>query len=1621
MLVIVQGARTPVKYFITAIVALYAFSHLPALAHPERGYKLEIVESSDAFILCTITFDSAQICQKKVKSDWLTDISMPGCAFTDQEGWPRLPVTSLVLGIPATGTPRLSFSNELETKSLGNILSVDKQAAKNGDAAEPGGGLSQKVITGWYPDQVAELGVTGFIRDQRTAQIELHPVRYSSSSGLTQMVRSLSLRIDFERTEAAGTQAAFSSPAKISADGFEPVLKSRLANYESAKTWRMGSRQARIPPLAESSTTPSGFKFQVQEDGVYAVAGRELENAGADLAAIVPSTLALSNRGKPVPIIVEGEADGSFDETDRIIFVGEHNPGDNSHFSWYSDTNVYWLDWNSGAGARFAEVSGAPDGNPADEIRYSQVLVHLEVDTTYQRLLNVTDESLDHWFWQILSMGENYDFALPLDAARKDGSIRVLISMQGSTHPSASPDHHVVVKLNGQSIGEALWNDQNLYELDSGPVAANLQPESNTLTLSLPGDLPEVTVDQVLLNWIEIVFERELIAANDSLQFTYNPSAPGNLKINGFSSPEIYILTDYGQRITDEAVSHVNSKYSFTFKSRSTLPGSFFIVSDKRLKSVAGIIKDTPSDLHNPANGADYLIISHKDFWQQAQKLAAFRASQGLRTLVVDIQDVYDEFGYGIYDPRAIRAFLNFAYTYWAKPSPLFLLLLGDTTHEMDKAIAHKRNYRTFIPSMMQFTSSWGMTATDNYFAAVSGDDWLPDMYVGRFPANTAEEAEIMVQKTIDYESKSTIDGWSRNVFLLTGTDAFFQNSAQYLYDNYIPKSVIANFLNTDPESQHFGSTEDVARHINSGQSIVNFIGHGGGGVYFDSELFLQEDIATLHNKDKYPVAFSMTCFIGHFDNPETPSLSEELLRAPDKGFVAHFGSAGRALLQGDYFLNNALFDAIFHQDAHTVGEITTSAKFDMVSQTKSYWDHVKNYVLVGDPALRLQIAPDNVAMQLSKTALSGGDQITVSGQVSGHSSGSLQLSVYNDADSLLVSKEISLQNGAFAADLFTMNSEIRKAWGTNGGTGIVRAYFSDGQNEGKGAAVFSVNRPVISQVLLDPEVPRHNDSVYVTIRTDAQSAFSIGGIQTMTLDWTGNNSTWQRIAMQESPENFWRSVEPIQRVEGSQITLKAVIKGGNGQEYSNDLLTYSVAYRPDLSVKGQTIRISGSTQTVLSVDISNSGGSDAVPFSVTAGEDLDGNASIPIGSKITLSALKAGADTTISFVWANAVAGEKQISILADVDSTVEESNERNNLSTRALMIANVSQGSNGYFYSQDKSASMNIPANALSQNTLVTLTKKWESAHSQAASQSGLEPIKAPGSQQPFAYSIQIADSMVSMSKPVAVTVNYDPDDSTAKRYLTQNALRIYAWSEATLAWHGLVSTLLQDKALVGASLPTGYTTFSLMANGDAEAPVIQIGIEGQHFADGDVVGSHPAFTGTIEDGSGLDMGSSAVTLLLDDSQVAETDVIFFQEADSKRRVTFTFAPTLLSGQHRLKVNAADINGNLASTEVTFSITGQFELAAIANHPNPFAKETVIAFTLTEQAEKVKLAIYTVSGRLIRCFEFADVAGYVEQAWDGADEDGNQVANGVYYLKFTAKRKDKKIETIEKMARLE
>ena len=158
---------------------------------------------------------------------------------------------------------------------------------------------------------------------------------------------------------------------------------------------------------------------------------------------------------------------------------------------------------------------------------------------------------------------------------------------------------------------------------------------------------------------------------------------------------------------------------------------------------------DTPSNLRDATHGADYLIITHADFAGALLPLVAHRRGQGLRVVVVDVQDVYDEFSAGRLDPEAIRSFIAYASAQWSKPAPSYVLLVGDGSYDFLGYSGY--GSRNYIPPYLQMVNPiWGETAADNRYAMLD-DDLLPDLMLGRLPVSSPAEAAIVVQKIVDY------------------------------------------------------------------------------------------------------------------------------------------------------------------------------------------------------------------------------------------------------------------------------------------------------------------------------------------------------------------------------------------------------------------------------------------------------------------------------------------------------------------------------------------------------------------------------------------------------------------------------------------------------------------------------------------------------------------------------------------------------------------------------------------------------------------------------------------------------------------------------------------------------
>ncbi|MCH7761019.1 hypothetical protein IIA15_06425 [candidate division TA06 bacterium] len=816
-----------------------------------------------------------------------------------------------------------------------------------------------------YGEEI-RIAYTGFIRDQRVAKIEILP----KQAGSRQKIR---FRLTLKGEGAIPHSALRTPPPE---DPFERILSRILINYPQARQWRKKTAQ-------EGSKKDAGilggslprYRIIVNSDGIYRIPYEDLVKAGMNVAGVDPRTFRLENKGREVPIYLVGEEDGTFDEEDYFEFYGEFNRGKETYFDLYSFENVYWLSWGGGLGVRLVEEDGGlTETDPSQYLEPTSFehLIHFETDQLYMELTRPTIDTSDMWFWQLLrASGQGvtpFAFLFPSPDPFSQTPVSFKMFLHGVTYDSDpfSLDHHLLAYLNGFLIGDTRWNGQSPHLFfGSGPRNNTLLDGENLITLVLPDS---AVGDNQLLNWMEFTYQRLYKAREDSVTFsTPKDSGMGlyQFRIQGFTSPEIEIYKKGISKIVNFLVEPVASGFDTTydavFQDDVFSEGVKYVaLTPSRKKKPLRIVGDTPSDLRSTTNGADLVVITHEKFVGALQDYVNWREGQGVGVSLVTTQDIYDEFNSGIFSPKAIKKFLIYAYENW-NPKPYYVLLVGDGTWDYRNITGQGGN---LVPSLLQWHGDFGWVSVDNAFAAVSGEDYLPDLFVGRLPVREVGELDAVLAKIMGYETNPTLGDWRRNFIFATGSG----NRKGIAFRTIFEDSVIARFLPpwtfptriyADPGDPFFGDRDSLIDAINDGASIVGYFGHGGGSVWSHPYLLRNDDLYLLTNRDRLPFVASFTCFTAIFDdpNPSYESLGEGLLKLPERGAIAVWGSAGGSFFDNGLWITQSFMRVLFEADsAIRFGDLVVGTKLNYAGSVVQTQEKtvVEVYTLLGDPLVLL-------------------------------------------------------------------------------------------------------------------------------------------------------------------------------------------------------------------------------------------------------------------------------------------------------------------------------------------------------------------------------------------------------------------------------------------------------------------------------------------------------------------------------------------------------------------------------------------------------------------------------------------------------------------------------------------
>ncbi|HMC71439.1 MAG TPA: C25 family cysteine peptidase, partial [Mycobacteriales bacterium] len=334
------------------------------------------------------------------------------------------------------------------------------------------------------------------------------------------------------------------------------------------------------------------------------------------------------------------------------------------------------------------------------------------------------------------------------------------------------------------------------------------------------------------------------------------------------------------------------------------------------------------------------LIISNSAFLQAASTLVPVRQHDGISSAVIDVEDLYDEFNFGIRGPEAIRSFLQSTMQWKSKPR--WVLLVGDASID-------PRNYLDmgaydFVPTKLVDTA-FLKTASDDWLADVNGDG-VPDFAIGRIPVRTPEDAALVFNKITSRGTPSGV--WANTVLSVFDRPIGYDFlAAAAAASAYVPRSMTLQKIDF---AQSASPHSDVMGALGQGQLLVDYVGHGAVELWGLDGIVTSADAVTLANGNRLPFVVAMNCLNGYFADTFSYSLAEALLEAPNGGAVAVWASSTLTEPDGQQTMNTELMRQLFGGGNLTIGEAVNRAKLVVVDP-----DVRKSWILFGDPSMRLK------------------------------------------------------------------------------------------------------------------------------------------------------------------------------------------------------------------------------------------------------------------------------------------------------------------------------------------------------------------------------------------------------------------------------------------------------------------------------------------------------------------------------------------------------------------------------------------------------------------------------------------------------------------------------------------
>ncbi|MDB5273478.1 MAG: hypothetical protein JWO58_1845, partial [Chitinophagaceae bacterium] len=799
-------------------------------------------------------------------------------------------------------------------------------------------------------------------------------------------------------------------PLIINNTGISKIVKFKVEASEAP--YSIPSRSSNTSARVSSATTSalaSGkwVKFPITQDGIYKIDYGFLQANGFNPSSLNPTEIQLYGNGGGMlsqlnsdpravdleenAIQVIGGADGTFDEGDYILFYakGPHTWSFNTStslfehtYNLYSEEAYYFLTAQGSTGARVQ--TRASLGSATQSFDYFDDHQFYELDQ-YNIL-----KSGRSWLGDLFNVNTTLSLTRSFDwqGGRAGAPIDLSIAVLGRSNNGTS----FSVKFNQTTLSS--------FSVPALPIGSTYPAVGSPITKTYPTFYPSAAFNgvnisltfnnggnftsQANLDYIRIQGQRDLQLNNSQTGFrvkasSAQPTSEYQIK-NASTSLVIWDVTIPS--------APVEISYAFdpltniaTFSDQSDVVREYVCFNGSGFYSPGAGIAVANQNIHGITSGnlPDMVIVTHASLLNEAKTLANHRHSHdNMDVLVVTTEEVYNEFSSGAQDITAIRDLMKMLYDRnTASDSVRFLLLFGSCSYDYKSRVPNNKNLvpcyesRNSIEPLRSYSSEdyYGfMDNNEGYWDETSSGNAAMEISIGRIPARNPDEAAIMVNKIIHYQTSTNTEAkWKNRITFVCddGDSNLHLEDAEHMADVVASEDKRYNenkiYLDAYPQESTAGGEKSpivkdlIDKDIAKGVFIMNYSGHGGTGAWAQELILELAQAEAWTNIDAMPLMVTATCDFGLYDDPAIRSGTDAVLFNANGGSIGIVTSTRVVYQYSNRRLNEQLYEDIFiPYGTDVLPRMGDVWKLTKNNSFQGLDINNRNYAFLGDPSMKL-------------------------------------------------------------------------------------------------------------------------------------------------------------------------------------------------------------------------------------------------------------------------------------------------------------------------------------------------------------------------------------------------------------------------------------------------------------------------------------------------------------------------------------------------------------------------------------------------------------------------------------------------------------------------------------------